>query len=120
MLISLLQTIHNHRISCRFALILLLMVALSLVMSPASAQDSSSALQQDDNAAQEIIRTINAWRIEQGLWPLRENTTLDRMAFDQATYVLSLPTTPEESAIHLGRFGEAPPARAELPQYQWP
>jgi uncharacterized protein YkwD len=119
MLISLLQTIHNHRISRRFAPILLLMIALSLVVLPAAAQDSS-ALQQDDNAAQEIIRTINAWRIEQGLWPLRENTTLDRMAFDQATYVLSLPTTPEESAIHLGRFGEAPPARAELPQYQWP
>ena len=42
------------------------------------------------------------------------------MAFDQASYVLSLPKMPEEGAIHIGKFGETPPVRAHLPQYNWP
>ncbi|MEO8392747.1 MAG: CAP domain-containing protein [Chloroflexota bacterium] len=97
----------------------LLVFSLSLIVQPAAAQVLPAA-QDDDPAAQEIIKTINTWRIAQGLWPLRENATLDKMALDQANYVLSLPTMPQEGALHLGKFGEAPPARANLPQYAWP
>jgi len=120
MLMLLLQRTHQQRFLARFAFFILPAIILSLIVSPAAAQEATKTIPQDDSAAHEIIRTINAWRIEQGLWPLRENATLDQMAYDQANYVLSLPAVPEEGAIHIGQFGEDPPARAELPQYQWP
>ncbi|MBI1259118.1 MAG: hypothetical protein GC204_16740 [Chloroflexi bacterium] len=115
MLIRHVQSIHRVKYPYLLSLFAVLLTSLSLIVQPVSAQD-----QNDVGAAQDIIKTINNWRIEQGLWPLRENETLDRMAYDQASYVLSLPKTPEEGAIHIGKYGEMPPARAHLPQYNWP
>ncbi len=120
MLISILRTISQSKLFRFLSLSALLVSSLSLMVQPTAAQVQPAAAQQDDPAAQEIIKTINAWRIEQGLWPLRENPILDRMALDQATYVLSLPTMPQEGALHLGKFGENPAARANLSQYAWP
>ena len=79
----------------------------------------STNAQQDSDAAQEIIRMINGWRIEQGIWPLRSNPVLERMALDQANYILSLPSIPAGGAIHNGASGESPQARALLPRYNW-
>lgn len=80
----------------------------------------SSDAQEDDAAAQSVLQMLNGWRIDQGIWPLRENPVLDRMALAQATYILSLPSIPVEGNIHLGLMGETPPQRARLPQYNWP
>ena len=115
MLVRLIQIVCQSKFPQRLSLFALLTFSLILMVQPVAAQN-----QNDASAAQEIIKTINNWRIEQGLWPLRENETLDRMAYDQASYVLSLPKTPEEGAIHIGQFGETPAARAHLPQYNWP
>lgn len=76
------------------------------------------AQNQDSEAAQEVIEAINQWRVENDLWPLKPNPTLERMAIDQARFVLTLPTTPAD--IHAGRNGESPRQRARLPQYNWP
>lgn len=76
--------------------------------------------QQDSAASQEIVAMINGWRIGQELWPLRYNPVLEKMAIDQATYILSLPGIPPGSAIHNGATGEGPAARALLPKYSWP
>jgi len=71
---------------------------------------------QDDEVAQEIIEELNAWRIEEGLWPLKPNAILTQMAIDQATYVLSQPSFPND--IHLDADGESPRERAL--DYNWP
>ncbi len=71
---------------------------------------------QDDEAAKEIIEEINAWRIEEGLWPLKPNLVLEQMAIDQATFVLSQPNFPND--IHIDADGENPRERAL--DYEWP
>jgi len=86
--------------------------ALFLVTFPADAQQNSTA-------AQEIVAVINGWRVGQELWPLRNNPVLERMALDQASYILSLPSIPQGGAIHNGASGEGPAVRALLPQYGW-
>ena len=93
--------------------VLFLTVLILSMLQPVAAQE-------DDAAAQEILRMLNSWRVDNGVWPLRENPVLDRMAFDQATYILSLPSIPAGGAIHIGSFGEDPPTRAQLPRYNWP
>ena len=108
-----------HRLSL-FLVVATILVLFSLIIIPTTAQQNAVGSQQDTAAAQEILQMINTWRISQGYWPLRENVILDHMAYDQASYVLSLPSIPAEGAIHLGQFGEMPPARAQLPQYHWP
>jgi hypothetical protein len=71
---------------------------------------------QDDSAAQDIIEAINAWRIDEGLWPLKPNATLEQMALDQATWLLSQPEMPTD--IHIDKNGESPRERAL--DYDWP
>ncbi|MFN8564650.1 MAG: CAP domain-containing protein [Anaerolineae bacterium] len=80
----------------------------------------SASAQADEAAVQQVIAMINGWRIGQGTWPLRENATLSRIALDQATYVLSLPSLPREGDIHLDAQGRGPAVRARLPRYDWP
>lgn len=79
----------------------------------------SADAQQNPTAAQEIVAIINGWRIGQELWPLRNNPVLERMALDQASYILSLPSIPQGGDIHNGASGEGPAVRALLPQYGW-
>ncbi len=80
---------------------------------------ADAELPQDDQAARAILLLINGWRMTNGVWPLQVNATLARMALDQANYVSSLPQIPAGEQIHVGRFGEMPPARAVLPPYNW-
>ena len=66
----------------------------------------------------EVVARINAWRVDEGLWPLRPNPTLAAMALDQALYVVSLPDLPDD--LHVGRTGMQPRQRALVPPYEWP
>jgi len=90
----------------------LLLIALSTLPAPAGAQDSREAGR--------VIAALNAWRLEQDLWPLRLNDTLRALAEDQASYLLSLAALPEGGEIHRGRSGELPPVRARRAPYNWP
>lgn len=96
-----------------FFFLFLLLLILVPVALPTNAQA-------DAQAAQAVIQTINGWRLEQDTWPLRENPTLERMAYDQASYILTLPSIPVGGAIHTGATGAGPMERAQFPQYAWP
>jgi uncharacterized protein YkwD len=96
-----------------FLLLLLIMLGIAPAPQPAVAQN-------DLAAGQAIVQAINGWRLELDLWPLRENATLERMAYDQASYILSLPAIPAGGAIHAGATGAGPMERAHFPQYDWP
>ena len=93
-------------------LIALLLFLFAALPSPAAAQDSSQA--------NSVIAALNAWRLEQGLWPLRPNETLQDMAEDQAAYLQTLSALPEGGDIHLGRSGDTPRDRARHAPYNWP
>lgn len=106
----------SHVVFCPARLIALIASAVVCVVLCAP---QALAAQADNAAAQEVVAMINGWRIEAGLWPLRVNETLTRMATDQANYVLSLPDIPSGGNIHLGANGLGPAERARLPQYNW-
>ncbi len=108
------RTPHAARLSARLLVLIASALICLLFIAPQPA-----AAQEDDAAAQEILAMLNGWRIDQNLWPLRENATLDRMAYDQASYILSLPSIPSEGDIHLDARGEGPALRARLPKYDW-
>lgn len=101
------------------ALTHLLLISVIAVLALAVSPPDMAVAQEDDDAAQEIVALINGWRIEQGLWPLRENATLAQIAYDQASYVLSLPNIPAGGDIHLSASGADAPTRARLPKYDW-
>ncbi len=98
----------------------IIVFSLLLLLLPEQPSQASTDLPQDDQAAQAILQLINGWRMTNGVWPLKINPTLTQMALDQANYVSSLPEIPAGGEIHVGRFGEMPPARAVLPPYNWP
>ena len=99
----------------RTYIVLLLILVLGIMVNPQVA-----LAQADETAGQAVIQALNGWRIEQDIWPLRENATLEQMARDQAAYILSLREIPAGGEIHIGARGEDPMARARLPQYNWP
>lgn len=93
-----------------FGLMLLFLLSVSLSGIQAQAQDEALALQ--------VIAQINAWRISEGMWPLKPNDTLEAMAIDQAAYLVSLPDLPDD--FHAGPTGLQPRARALRSPYNWP
>ena len=92
------------------------LLALLLTIAPltATAQPESNA-----NEARGLIAALNAWRTDLGLSPLVPNPILERMALDQARYILEQPQIPSGAAIHNGRNGEDPRTRALYPRYNW-
>ncbi|MEO8612141.1 MAG: CAP domain-containing protein [Chloroflexota bacterium] len=86
-------------------------------------QSSPAAQQNDANAAQQILALVNEWRMQEGLWPLKPNATLEAMVLAQATYVLpkiaSIPDE-DESQYHTDASGQNPRQRAANPPYNWP
>jgi len=96
---------------CAFLLALL----LTIVPLSATAQPESDA-----DEARALVAALNAWRIDLGLSPLSPNPILERMALDQAEYILEQPQIPSGAAIHTGRNGEDPRTRALYPKYDWP
>ena len=88
---------------------------LVLVWGGVGAQSTNDVLQ-----ARWIQAKLNEWRLGLDLGPLAANETLERMAFDQATYLASMPNLPRTSFIHNGRQNEGPRERALWPEYAWP
>lgn len=95
------------------ALLLLTLMAVALPPRAASAQTGTSP-------TTALIAALNDWRIDQGLWPLKVNPTLEAMAVAQAEYLLTLPELPEGGAIHTDARGQDPRGRAPQPPYNWP
>ena len=76
------------------------------------------AQEQTPELALEIVANINDWRIDEGVWPLKTNPTLEAMALDQATYIASLSDLPND--LHEGRRGLHPQERALVEPFNWP
>jgi uncharacterized protein YkwD len=98
----------------RNLMILILCLSVSQVVG---AQDVG-AERDELKAIEQIADQLNQWRIDAGLYPLVYNPTLEAMAVDQATYLLSLPRIPYDN-IHAGRDGEIPRERSQYAAYQW-
>lgn len=75
----------------------------------------------DSAAATQILGFINEWRIEQGLWPLRPNPTLEAMAVAQARFIFARADSIENPVdLHRDADGLLPAQRAVRPPYNWP
>jgi len=91
-------------------IVLLLLVPVWVMNSP------PIAAQQQEAVAEDLIAALNAWRVEEGLWPFQPNATLEALALDQAEYLVSLPDLPDD--IHTGADGSSPKDRARA--VDWP
>ena len=94
----------------RKRMILLMVVLFMGTLVPGRAQETNPAL--------EVIAGLNAWRISEGLAPLKPNETLRAMAQSQAEYLASLSDLPDD--FHRDASGLYPRERALLPPFQWP
>jgi uncharacterized protein YkwD len=111
----------NHSRAGHFSLLwkcaALVGLCLVILSRPASI---GAQVPNTDSEAVNIVAAINQWRIDQGLWPLKQNSILTQMAVDHANFLLSLPTMPEGGNLHFGRKGETPRQRAVAAPYNWP
>ncbi len=101
------------------AIILWLFVLYSALSSGIIAAQNTASPANDVAEAARVLTALNGWRIEQGLSPFQPDATLERMAVDQAAYILSLPQIPAGGAIHNGRSGESVRERAVRSPYNW-
>jgi uncharacterized protein YkwD len=84
---------------------------------------AQTPVQNDVAAAREILALVNEWRMQEALWPLQTNPTLEAMAIAQASYILPrLADLPDhdESAFHMDANGQNPRERAANSPYNWP
>ena len=95
-----------------FFLTMLSIMILIVLAIPVSGQAS------DDALALDVLARLNAWRMDEGLSPLKPNDTLAAMALHQAQYLASLPQLPDD--FHLDGQGLYPRERALLAPYNWP
>ena len=98
----------------RIMLVLMLSIMGTLLLVPLS-----HAQEPDEDVALDVIARLNAWRLDEGVPPLKPNATLAAMALDQAQYVISLPDFPPDD-FHAGRDGLHPRERALLDPFDWP
>ncbi len=90
---------------------------LGLLVGTAYAQPT---LTNDEVVALQVLGMVNQWRLEQGLWPLQPNATLQAMAVDQATYLLpNLDSINTYEQYHADAAGRNPRQRA-VERYGWP
>lgn len=99
---------------------LLVMLALAAPLLAFAPPQQPSPPPNNERAALELIAQVNNWRVEQGLWPLRPNPTLQALALAQARYLLSLNPLPRSSELHIGPNGTSPGERAAAEPYNWP
>ncbi len=83
-------------------------------------QPRQRVMAQQTQVSLEVVGLLNEWRVEQGLWPLKVNPTLESLALLQAQYIASLAEAPEGGDIHLNAKGQGPAQRALLQPYAWP
>lgn len=101
--------------SRRFVLLLLaVLLLIPAPIPPAAAQTQSRT------TAYDMLAALNAWRLEQNLWPLRPNPTLEALAWLQLDYLLAQPNLPARELLHDGLTGEKPRDRALWAPYNWP
>ncbi|MEL6148281.1 MAG: SH3 domain-containing protein [Chloroflexota bacterium] len=81
-------------------------------------QPGEALITQYSDVELELVALLNEWRINQGMWPVKLNDTLTRMAADQANFVLSQPSWPNDP--HVDAQGRNPRQRAVDFQYDWP
>jgi uncharacterized protein YkwD len=78
------------------------------------AQDSNKDM------ASQVLTEVNNWRMQEGLWPLKVNPTLETMALTQARYILpKLDSIQDEADYHKDDQGRMPQQRAAQ-AYNWP
>ncbi|MCA0455554.1 MAG: CAP domain-containing protein [Chloroflexi bacterium] len=95
----------------RITVILLILMGISNLPQNTAAQP---AVANDTVKAAEILAQVNAWRVENGLWPLTVNPTLEALAMAQASYVLPfLPNIQNEEQYHLDAKLRNPRQRGE-------
>ncbi|MFW5772214.1 MAG: CAP domain-containing protein [Phototrophicaceae bacterium] len=105
----------------RRGLLLVVAILFGMLGSIALAQPSAqTAVYNDVDQVFAIIGELNAWRLDEGLAPLRINDTLMKMAMFQAEYLMGLRSIPDGAAIHRGRDGEGVRERARYSQFDWP
>jgi uncharacterized protein YkwD len=108
---------HHHKIVLCCLFILSLIFTLGTV-GLASAQGGAAP---DSAKAAEILTELNAWRLQEGLWPLKLNPTLQALAEGQAIHLAELPTFPEDyTLIHQDSNGRSPGERAIAEPHNWP
>ena len=82
----------------RFALFMLIVLCVVYLPQITLAQQPLN----DSAKAADILAQVNAWRTENGLWPLTVNPILDELAQAQANYVYpNVLTIDDESQYHL-------------------
>ncbi len=84
--------------------------SIVLVLIVLIVQLPNTHARQSDDLKTEMIAALNAWRLEQGLWPFKPNAQLDALAMQQASYLSTLPSLPDD--IHAGPSGDYPKDRA--------
>ncbi len=79
----------------------LLMICLTINNLPQNAAAQTAAVNDTAKAA-DILMQVNKWRVENGLWPLTVNPTLEALAWAQASYVAPfLSNIQSEEQYHL-------------------
>ncbi len=105
-----------------FRLLLILILCLAVgqfIFAPRMtfAQDNNKDL------ATQVLTLVNNWRVQEGLWPLKVNPTLETMALAQAKYVLpkldTIAASDDETLYHKDDQGRMPQQRAAQ-TYNWP
>jgi uncharacterized protein YkwD len=84
------------KVFSRFALFAILMLALIYLPQMTRAQQAEN----DTAKSVEILAMVNAWRIENGLWPLAGNPTLDALELAQANFVLPFVLNIDDEAVY--------------------
>jgi uncharacterized protein YkwD len=101
------------KVSIRLLTLVLCSLSLSAV---ASAQNTT---QNDPDAARQILEMVNEWRVQEGLWPLKINSTLNTIAIAQASYILpQLSNNLADDAYHKDAQGRT--ARQRASANNWP
>lgn len=95
----------------RGTVLLMILMGISNLPQSTSAQP---AVANDPAKAADILAQVNTWRVENGLWPLTVNPTLDALAMAQASYVLPfLSNIQNEEQYHLDAKLRNPRQRGE-------
>src|ERR1041385_5690341 len=82
----------------RFALFTSVVLSIAYLPQIAMAQQPEN----DPAKAADILSQVNAWRFDNGLWPLTVNPTLDALALAQASFIFpNVLNIDDESLYHL-------------------
>lgn len=106
----------KRRFVIQFLIVVALLVSgLNALNRPTEAQTTASA-----DAVLDVVARINDYRLQNGRNPLVISPTLQSLGQFQVDYLLTLPSLPEGSALHIGSTGEQPGQRAVRAPFNWP